>query len=301
MKQKQNRIMVAIDYSRQSIDAARYISAVLRPFDTAVVLFNIISEHIDITFDYEKKLPHNVADKSRLSDFMEIKKRDIYENLEQARTFFLERKFPKDHIRIIKTPLVKSIARDILAESQKGYDLLVTGKSGINRVSKDLSGTTTEKLFRGFQHIPMVIVSGIPETRNLLVGYQEDRHVTKPMELTTRLLTNDIDTIQFCHLIKVSGLSFSNGKTEAGSSDEKLRQTARRFFEGRGFTPSKFLFTGKKTKGSRVEELMAIARSQGYGTVVFGRRKNILAEELFEGSVEKKFMMMAKSCAVWIV
>lgn len=320
MENRLNRILVAIDYSRQSINAAEYISSVIDPLKNAVVLFHVENDHFDIFFDYEESLPRELVDSSQFADWVKIQKRSIDINLERAEKFFLDNGFPKERIEILKKPINKGITRDILAESEKGYNLLVTGKSGVNRIVEGMTGTVTSKLLTRTFHIPLVIVAGSPETRKFILGYDGSNGADKAVEISAGLIRKDIKEMQICHVIRAFSLPLLQATKESDSFNnsyvaemeevyiklrmEKIKpglQKACDFFVSRGFLYPSVHWSFNKRTASRSRELVDMAGTQNCGSLVLGRRGHSAVKEFFMGRVGKKVVNMAKSIAVWII
>lgn len=317
---KKNNILVTIDHSQQSINAAAYISAMLHPMENTVTLFHVESDLFDIFFDYDDKPPADLTGSAHFSEWMNVQRHTIDENMEKARRCFLANQFPDEHVRVVKKPLDKGVTRDILAESQNGYALLVTGKSGSNRLSEDLTGTVTAKLLTRTFHIPLVIVSGAPETRKALVGYDGSKGADKAVKTSAALLKKDLDDVQLCHVIR----SFNRNMDLGGNADttffnsylpeletslirirkekmEPLLIKAADEFIMQGFLPSRVHWSMLNRTTSRSKTLLATARTESYGSVILGRKGYSAVEEFFMGRVGKKVVEMAEGVAVWII
>lgn len=320
MDNNKNTILVAIDHSRQSIDAAAYISAILHPLENVVTLFHVESDLFDIFFDYDDTPPAVLQELSHFSDWMDIQKRAIDDNLEEAEQLFLKMDFPKENIRIVKRPLTKGITRDILDESQKDYDLLVTGKSGAHRTNPEQTGTVTTKLLSRTFHIPLVIVAGTPDTYKVLLGYDGSAGADKAVSTAARLLRQNLSEVQLCHVIRSFNLAMAQNTQEYTSfynsylpeleealikirrdKMEPLLTKACDVFVGRGFLPSGVRWSLINRMASRSQALLDMAEKQECGTLILGRRGNSAVEEFFMGRVGKKVVQLAESIAVWII
>ncbi|GAB6095819.1 hypothetical protein JCM14469_20720 [Desulfatiferula olefinivorans] len=318
MKPKRKNILVTVDHSRQSVDAADYISAMIHPLESDVTLFHVESDMLDIFFD-DGEIP-DLSGTSHFSDWMHVQKRSIDDNLDAARQLFLNRDFPETRVRIVKQPLEKGITRDILAESHKGYDLLVTGKSGSNRLSDSLTGTVTSKLLTRTFHIPLVMVAGKPEWLKVMVGYDGSAGADKAVDAAAELLRKTLAEVQVCHVIRSFNLALAQNSQAYTSfynsylpeleealikirreKMEPLLNKACGVFVSKGFQPSKVRWSMINRSASRSRALLDMAAAQDCGTLVLGRRGNSAVEEFFMGRVGKKVVQVAESIAVWII
>jgi nucleotide-binding universal stress UspA family protein len=318
MERKRKNILVTVDHSRQSIDAADYISAMLHPLESDVTLFHVESDMLDIFFD-DGEMP-DLSGTSHFSDWMHVQKRSIDDNLEAARQVFMNRDFPETRVRIVKRPLEKGITRDILEESHRGYHLLVTGKSGSNQRSDTLTGTVTSKLLTRTFHIPLVMVAGKPECQKVLVGYDGSAGANKAVDAAAKLLRKNLSEVQICHVVRSFNLALAQN-AEAYTSfynsylpelEEALIKLRRekmdpllsgacQAFVSQGFSPDKVRWSMINRSASRSRALLDMAANQDCGTLVLGRRGNSAVEEFFMGRVGKKVVHAAESIAIWII
>jgi nucleotide-binding universal stress UspA family protein len=314
------RILAAIDHSGQSLEAAAYISRMVHPYQTSVVLFHVESELFDIFYDYDGNSPVNMPGASHFSDWIDIQKKSIDINLEQAEKIFLKEGFPKHHISIVKRPMLNGIARDILHESQRGYDLLVTGKSGAGALSRTITGTVTAKLMSRTPSIPMVIVAGTPETRNLMFGCDGSEGSEKALSAAGAMLRKDVDQIHLCHVIRKFNVSassfiqeyrtiFHSRLPEMDSAIAAMRREqmgpklngACQILVKSGFSPSIIRFTFIDRTTSRSHALVSMAADKPCGTLVVGRRGHTAVEEFFMGRVGRKAVELSENLAVWVI
>ena len=314
------RILATIDHSGQSLDAAAYISRMVHPHQSQVVLFHVESDFFDIFYDYDEKYPADLPGASHFSDWLDIQKRSIDINLEQAEKLFLKQGFPKKNITIVKRRMLNGITRDILHESQRGYDLLVTGKSGVNTFSGGLTGTVTSKLMTRAPNIPMVIVAGTPETSNVIMGYDGSPGSDKAVSSAGSIMRKNIELIFLCHVIRTFSTTASSYIQEYRSlyhsylpEMEHALSIMRREQMGprlnaacqtlvkEGFSPTAIRFSFIERTTSRSHALISLAKNHPCGTLVLGRRGHSAVEEFFMGRVGRKSVEMADNLAVWII
>ncbi|MBI5894787.1 MAG: universal stress protein, partial [Desulfobacterales bacterium] len=71
----------------------------------------------------------------------------------------IEAGFPADGVTIKIEDKKRGVARDILAEAEKGYDLIVIGRRGLSAVKDFFLGSTAQKVFNGAKDISVLIVN----------------------------------------------------------------------------------------------------------------------------------------------
>ena len=90
-------------------------------------------------------------------------------------------------------------------------------------------------------------------------------------------------------------------KTKAGKEIEPFMKKAKEMLLKAGLDDSQI--TAKVVDGSRsaASDIVEEARSNGYGTIVMGRRGLSGMKEFFMGSVSAKVLQNSNGMAVWIV
>jgi nucleotide-binding universal stress UspA family protein len=216
--------------------------------------------------------------------------------------------------------MLNGVARDILHEAQRGYDLLVMGKSGTSELAHSLTGTVTSKLMSRTFFVPLAVVTGTPENRNVVFGYDGSPGADKAVASAGNILRKDLDALYLCHVIRTFNVTASSFIQEYRSLSrphlhemESALSTMRREQMGpkmnaacqvlirQGFSPStiRFSFVDKTT--SRSQALIAMADKQPCSTLVVGRRGHTAVEEFFMGRVGRKSVELSRDMAVWII
>jgi nucleotide-binding universal stress UspA family protein len=91
---------------------------------------------------------------------LEEKKREILSAAQlKAKEILLASGFQPDKIRLKSEPKKKGIARDIAAEAQAGYDLIVLGRRGLAGIREFFMGSVSQKVLSLAQELPILIVS----------------------------------------------------------------------------------------------------------------------------------------------
>jgi len=156
MRQK---ILIAMD---DSSNAARAVELVAKSFstDNQVVLFNVmIDSQALCKMDSPELTP---LFKSQQTSFcaLEDKKRELVEAaLQSAKKALVASGFDTANIELKVQNKKKGIARDILNEAAKGYDLLVIGRRGISGIREFFLGGTSQKVFSGAKEISILVAN----------------------------------------------------------------------------------------------------------------------------------------------
>lgn len=153
------KILIAVDDSE---NAQRAVAFVARSFskDNLVTLHSILVDTAALcNMDSPELTP---LFKSQQASFcvLEDKKRELIKaSLKKARETLQAAGFSPDHIEIKIENKNRGVARDILAEAEKGYDLVVMGRRGISGIKEFFMGSTSYKVFNGAKELSVLIVN----------------------------------------------------------------------------------------------------------------------------------------------
>jgi hypothetical protein len=91
MSDYKKSVLIGIDGSVQSIGAAGYISGILPPDKTRIVLYHVDAEVMDLYFDVEDKPDKVDFEKASYSDWIAMRKKNMAARLEKTRDMFIEK------------------------------------------------------------------------------------------------------------------------------------------------------------------------------------------------------------------
>jgi nucleotide-binding universal stress UspA family protein len=152
-------ILLAMDDSDNAQRAAAFVARVFSP-ENKITLFNVMLDTAALcSLDSPELTP---LFKSHQSSFcaLEDKKRELVDQaMQKARETLLNAGFNEENIKIKVENKKKGVARDIVAESQKGYDLIVLGRHGISGVKEFFLGSTAQKVFNAAKEISVLIAN----------------------------------------------------------------------------------------------------------------------------------------------
>ncbi len=153
------KILIAVD---DSDNAQRAVAFVAKTFstDNNVTLINVMMDTASLCdMDSPELTP---LFKSHQTSFcaLEDKKRELVkEAMEKARGILLEIGFPSDNINIKIEDKRRGVARDILSEAEKGYDVVVIGRRGLSGIKEFFLGSVSQKVFNGAKNLSVLVVN----------------------------------------------------------------------------------------------------------------------------------------------
>jgi nucleotide-binding universal stress UspA family protein len=152
-------ILIAFDDSENALRAVAYVAKQFRA-DDKITLFNV-------SMDTETLCKMNSPEltpyfKSQQSAFcvLEEKKKDLVgEAMNTAKKMLMDAGFAAENINFKVHAQKSNVAKDILDESESGYDLIVLGRTGKSGMREFFLGSTPLKVFNHAKNISILVVS----------------------------------------------------------------------------------------------------------------------------------------------
>jgi nucleotide-binding universal stress UspA family protein len=311
------KILLALDGSDQSFEAARYVSQFFQPKRLDLVIFHVSSKIPESFWDVEKSPTHR-EQLAPVAAWATQEETRIQEFTKKAREMFIHEGVPENSIEINIQQKKAGIARDILHEAKGNYDLVVVGRWGISKLKDLVWGGVANKLIGHMVHCPLCVVGGKPQTGKILVALDTSEEAMKAVDFVGTMMKDMDWQVTLFHVIRNDDFtspryqtSFVLHKEWEGKVREKFLEAekaiARAYEEAverlqkAGVNPD--LIATKTVTGvaSRAKAIVDQARKGDFGTVVVGRRGLSRVEEFFIGRVSKKVLQLAKEMAVWVV
>ncbi|MFZ1983205.1 MAG: universal stress protein [Desulfatitalea sp.] len=153
------KILIAIDDSENAQRAVQFVAKSFST-DNKVTLFSVVPDTAALCkMDSPELTP---LFKTHQASFcvLEDKKRELVKAaLKKAKETLVAAGFSADRIAVKLEDKKHGVARDILAESSKGYDLIIMGRRGISGIKEFFLGSTSQKVFNGARDISVLIVN----------------------------------------------------------------------------------------------------------------------------------------------
>lgn len=305
-------ILVAVDGSDQSRRTITYLTRILSPDDAGLELFHVRAEVPEAFFD-EGETASTAAYETEIETWKSSRSTQINRFMDDAQKSFLSAGFPSGSVSVSVHPRKIGIARDIISKSQGGYAAVVIGRNGFGTLPAFMLGSIASKLSDAVTHIPLAIVGGQPETRKVIVAYDQSWRVRKGMDKVSVLFSRSLEEILFCHIVRPlsehhpARQSFFTSRNEAHWLDENSRKVvpamvmAKKLLSRAGFESKAFRTAILKEKTSRANGVCMEADALGAGTIIVGRRGTTVVEDFTMGRVTRKLLYLAFNKAIWIV
>lgn len=305
------KILLAVDGSQQAFNAVHYTSKMFPPKQTEINLLYIHTKVPEPFMDLRENSTICVND-TDLNNWDNQVKKNIFAFMEIAHQHFIKEGFKSDAVTISIQDKKVGVARDILYESRKDYDVLVVGRTGGSRFKYFILGSTTNKLAGKVLHIPMVIVGGSPKPQKLFVGFDGSENIMNGMARLASLIDSPKCDVRLCHVLRMLNLHHVEHKpfppmAEKVWLDENTKQlmpsfeAAKRLWVDAGVAPDNVMVQILDEPYSRSGRLVKEAGILEYGSIVVGRRGLNEVKEFLLGRVSTKVLHLANKSAVWLV
>jgi nucleotide-binding universal stress UspA family protein len=312
MQQKNKRILVAIDGSDQSLNAVRYLSKLPFSSKPKVVLFHVI-RRIDQAFWDIGVSPMSRGQMTEISGWDLERKKKAQEFMNLAFEILVEVGFPRESVRVNIHNSKVGVARDIIKESINGYDAVVVGRRGLNKLKDLVLGSIAVKLVEKLSHVPVWVIGGNPEPGRILVALDASEGSMKAVDHLGAMAGGSKTHVELFHAIRALKTSqFAYAKTlDADYEKELVKEineemeitftTAKEHLVNAGLDAQELSTKFNAGVSSRASAIIGEARLGAYGTIVMGRRGLSKVEDFLMGRVTNKVLHMVKNRAVWIV
>ena len=307
------RILLAVDGSDQALEAVRYASTVFPAERTQIVLFNVGTGFPEVYWDLGRN-PLYQSQKNKVMGWLADHQLVIGEFKAKAYKILADAGFAEDAVEVKTQTKKTNILNDIVQESYQEYSALVVGRTGISR-SKDLVvGSLAGKVVKIIKHIPTIIVGGRPASRTILIALDESIEAMRAVNSVGVLAGPGNPQVTLCHIIKLPArFHLPGSRPESLANDPQwldyhknkfkpyMDEAAGRLIEA-GVAADRISRDFLVARGNPVRRILKTARSEGFATIVVGRRQALgFAEEYIWGRFSEKTIKLAENMAVWTI
>ncbi len=153
------KILIAFDDSENAMRAVEYVARFLAK-DSRVTIFSVIPDTAALCDMNSPELTPYFKSQRDAFCVLEDKKKEILTAAQlKARAILVTNGFDEKQIQVKSESKKKGIARDIAAEAQSGYDLIVVGRRGMSGIKEFLLGSTSQKILHLVQEVSILIAN----------------------------------------------------------------------------------------------------------------------------------------------
>jgi hypothetical protein len=180
---KKTSVLIAVDGSENAMDAVRYAGHFFNPERTDITLIHIMAELADMVDDLKTiaAIDPAAGEAGAWHQKMVEQSRNM---MAAAESILVGIGYQESSVHSIIRNRENGVAKDIKAESGKGYDALIIGRRGVNAPTDIIVGATAYRMMSVIEHLPVVIVGAKPDPRHILIGFDGSDNGVKAIRLT---------------------------------------------------------------------------------------------------------------------
>lgn len=153
------KILIAIDDSE---NGKRTVDFIAESFsrDHQITLFSVLPDTATLCDMNSPELtPHFLSHQSSFCSLEDQKKALVSQAQEMAKAHLIDAGFDETQVTLRTQLRKKGVARDIVAESGNGYDLLVIGRRGVTGIKDFFLGNISQKVLHLSKDVSVLIVN----------------------------------------------------------------------------------------------------------------------------------------------
>jgi nucleotide-binding universal stress UspA family protein len=154
-----NRLLVAFDDSENAMRAVEFIAKYFTK-NHKITLFNVLPDSAVLCAMNSPELtPYFLSQKSSFCILEDKKKELVNEAMQKAEQKLVTAGFDKKNITLKIERKKIGIARDLIAEAQTGYDVIILGRRGLSGIKEFLIGSVSQKVLHSVKDVSVMIVN----------------------------------------------------------------------------------------------------------------------------------------------
>lgn len=310
---ERKNILLAVDGSNESISTVTYVARMMPPTKTVVTLFHVFSKVPEAFWDVDKKRETDIW-MDKIQALEKEHRETVKAFMEVARQTFLKNHFREEFIQTKVRNKVRGIARDIIAESRKDYDMLVMGSRGTGPMNGVPMGSVANKVIGNVSDRPICVVAGNPNVHQIIVAMDGSESAMRAVKYLCSTLNGRKRAVTLFHAMRRIGFPMSSvvnvdpfKEIEKAVWDdtrkmiEPAMEKARAQLLATGFDEADIVFKIVSGVPSRANALMDEAGKSDGGSIFVGRTGISQVEDFNIGRVCQKVLHRSKDTAVWVV
>jgi len=306
------RVLVALDGTEDSLGVVQYVTKAIPHMNTDIVLFHVMSKVPEVFWD----LGNDPAWQQKIESIKQWEREQeltAISFMKTANELFLAAGFPDQSVTSRIGIQEMGIARDIVAEAKRGYDLLIIGRGKSGVLEDGPLGSVASKISSTSITYSLSMVGGNASAENVLIAIDSSDNAMRAVDYAGRMFNRGKNRFTLFHAIRgipVTSLGMEEifpefYRKRLLEDAERDIKPAMKLAELRlaKFDISPERITSKIVTGvtSRAATIIDEVKSSNYGTIVVGRRGLSQVAEFSMGRVTNKLIQLSRDQALTIV
>jgi len=308
-KPRGDRVLVAIDGSKRSLQTVAYITQA--PFfrRMEIHLFHIFCSVPDSYWDMERE-PSSMKASAHVRAWESQKHKEIEDHLIQCRDILLGADFNPEHIKVTIQKRKQGIARDIINESKNGYRAVVLRRRGMTKLPGLIMGSVAYKLLDHIHSVPLILAGKKPANNRILLAMDGSANAMRALEFVSRMLAGQDYEVTLVNVLrKVSAHHDEDTEKdhakklpkEVGLSIQHILYDASAQLQAAGFDEKNVQIETITHAFSRAGAIVDLAKLLNISTIVMGRKGISRVQEFMMGRVSNKVLHTGRDFHIWMV
>lgn len=308
---KINRVLVSVDGSHKSMAAVDYAGKIMSKENIRLTLFHVLMQRPETYLDFN--MISSREDSSMLEEWSKKSGKYVEKFMSHAVHKLTQSGFSSNSVNVVSQNLETGYARDILKKAADNFDAVVVGRYGFSNLGNHVLGSITSKLAESIHKIPLIVVGTEVDAKKILIAFDGSVNSKRAVDYVGDFADKEDCQVLLLTIVRplntpiLSHEQFFRQGYEKDWLDANTRKMApimaemRKRLVSRGFNADRISETILKETQSRAEGIFSEARTQGFGTIVAGRKGLSDVSEFVMGRVTRKILFMGSDKAVWIV
>ncbi len=308
-----HKVLIAVDGSEHTQRLIDYLSGIISAQHTEIVLFHVMPKAPESFADREKE-PFSLPNADHLRKWEAERETQVRDLMRDIRRQLTAIGIPEYSIMISIRKVKEGIARDLLLEAQRGYDAMLVGRSGFGGAGSQVLGSVAAKMAAKLGTVNLWLVGNNARSGGgVIIAMDSSESALRAVEHVSKMINALNNTVRLIHMVRGITASWAGKETIFPEEYrqrliEEAENQIRPAFDkaisilvssgiGRDRISTKVISGVTSRAGAIFEE----AVSEGYGTVVVGRKGLSSVEEFDMGRVTGKLIQLAGGIALWVV
>ena len=308
-KIKSQKILLPIDGSKRSLETIREFGA-MEPFHRhKVVLFHVFNSMPECYLDIAKE-PKSVKTAIHVKAWEVEQRKNIEAAMAKARHLLLQAGFDKESIKVVISNRKRGVARDIVHEAHDRYAAVIIRRRGSGAIRSLVLGGVATKLVESITFAPLLILGKQKVTGKILIAMDNSAGAMRAVDFVAAHLGGYDYDVRLLHVIRGSRdialkrPNLNNPQESRKVATDMIKAVFKKAGErltAKGFSSNQISETIVTNVSSRAAAISEIAKKEGFGTIVVGRKGVSRSRSFFIGRVSNKAIHMARQFSVWVI
>lgn len=304
-----NRVLVAIDGSKRSFQTVDYISKTAPFRGMEINLYHVFSGIPESYWDLERE-PSSINVTAQVRAWESQQRNDIKAHLDRCKEMLVAAGFLPGNIKASIQKRKQGIARDIIAESKKGYEAVVMRRRGMSKLSGLIMGSVAYKLMDHIRSVPLIFAGRIPVNNRIIVAIDGSDNSVRVLDFVSRMVNGHDYEIAIVNVLRKEAVPAKKNKeissvidlsADSVSRMQNFLSAAKTRLQVAGIDENKISVDSIADAHSRAGAIVDMAEKHDFSTIVIGRKGISGVRDFVMGRVCYKVLHIGRRFNVWIV